>query len=828
MKFIGVDLGTTNSAISIYDGENIQLLKSPEQHDVTPSAIYIDKRGNKYIGSRAYSSAARTPDNAATLFKRFIGTSTKIKFPALDLEMTPEECSAEILKTLYGYLSEDLRNDIAGTVITVPAAFNQMQKDATMSAANLAGIGNVALMQEPVAAVMSVMKARKSDGIFLVYDLGGGTLDVAIAESISGKVNLLAHGGIAMCGGRDFDRILFDNIVKPWLLKNFDLPDDISVNPKYKSLIRMATLAAEKAKIELSARDDVIIGLPETELSVRDLSGEDVYVDIPLKRTDYDPLIASKLQESIQATREALEKAGLSAHDIERIVFVGGPTQYKPLRDFVSFELGIAASMDVNPMTAVAEGAAIFAESIDWTSQNRTRKSSRGALKTDIDIHFNYIARTPDIKAKFVVKLGHSNATGYEFQVDCLDTGWSSGKLSLKDGASLDLALSKPGENTFKVFIFNEKGTPVSIKEDKIIITRTAASIDAIPASTSIGVEAKDRIGGNTILDYLVKEGDKLPKKGQRIFKSEESLKAKSINSFKFKLWEGEIQEPVSDNRYIGTFEIKGSDFEEGVIPAGADLILDYEMLDSGNIVLEISIPSIGASFPGGKNFYSRQSGQIDFAHASKLAEEESAKALSRIEQMHSKVKDERLDEAKEKLEEASELAKKKGDPEASKQAMDNIQDAKKLLAQTRKTHLKTIRQMELENATSLFEDVLRSIAKPIDIKKFEDLNRSAQRAIDNNSSDFEAYLSEIKNLNFDILWQQDWFVIERFKQLISNPYAFSDSEQFNQLKQLGHEAIASDDIPKLRKVVFGLYAIKIGSNDNDDILASVNIIKGR
>ncbi|WZB69108.1 Hsp70 family protein [Achromobacter xylosoxidans] len=187
MKYVGIDLGTTNSAICSFDGESIRLYKSPEQHDVTPSAIFIDRRGNKYVGSRAYNNAARNPDNAAVLFKRLIGTSTPVKLPAVNLTMTPEECSAEVLRALYGYLPEEIRGDgDTGTVITVPAAFNQMQKDSTMAAADAAGLGRVALMQEPVAAVMSVMRQRKNDGVFVVYDLGGGTLDIAIAESISG------------------------------------------------------------------------------------------------------------------------------------------------------------------------------------------------------------------------------------------------------------------------------------------------------------------------------------------------------------------------------------------------------------------------------------------------------------------------------------------------------------------------------------------------------------------------------------------------------------------------------------------------------------------
>ena len=160
--YVGIDLGTTNSAICTYDGRNTRVWKNPEQNDVTPSAIFIDKRGNRYYGNKAYNQAPYNPNNSATLFKRFMGTSNVIKFQSAGISMTPEECSTEILKTLYGYLPEEIRNSgDCATVITVPAAFNQVKKDATLKAANMAGIKNVALMQEPVAAIMSVMKYSK-------------------------------------------------------------------------------------------------------------------------------------------------------------------------------------------------------------------------------------------------------------------------------------------------------------------------------------------------------------------------------------------------------------------------------------------------------------------------------------------------------------------------------------------------------------------------------------------------------------------------------------------------------------------------------------------
>lgn len=520
----------------------------------------------------------------------------------------------------------------------------------------------------------------------------------------------------------------------------------------------MATWAAEKAKIELSQKEDAVVSLPETELGVRDQAGEEIYIDIAIDRKRYDALIAPKVEESIQSARETFEKAGLSPHDVERVVFVGGPTHYKPLRDKVAFELGIAPSTDVNPMTAVAEGAAVFAESIDWASQSRGRKSARGALSAGggIDLSFNYIARTPEPRAKIVTKFGGRAPAGIEFQIDSLDTGWSSGCVALRDGASVELSLTKPGDNIFKVFVFDSNGAPVALREDKIVIARTAASIEAIPASHSIGVEARDKVGGRLVLDYLVCEGGQLPKKGKKTFKAGESLKSGSAGSIKFKLWEGEVSDPINDNRFIGMFEIRGSDFDDGVIAAGAELVCEYEVLDSGNIQLEVSVPSISGSFKSGRNYYSSQEGKIDYSNQAKNIQEQSEHTLERLEEMASKVDDPRLEQAREKLEQAGTIKSDEADPETAKQAMDNVQEAKRLLALTRKEHLKDIRQLELDRAVDFFEKTVRQHARPTEATSFDNLVKTAQRAIENNSSDFESHLDDLRGRNFMILWRQD------------------------------------------------------------------------
>ena len=385
-NYVGIDLGTTNSVICTYNKDTLQtrVWKSPEMGDVTPSAIYIDRCGNKYIGQRAYNAASRSPGNCATLFKRFMGTTTPIELPGANLTLTPEECSADILKTLFGYLPEEIRNSPeTGTVITVPTAFNQMQKNATMEAAKMAGIGKVEFVQEPVAAVMSFLKARNTDGIFFVYDLGGGTLDISIAESIRKRVNILAHGGIQMCSGRDFDRLLVDNLVRPWLHENFELPDDLATNPTFKLLLRLATRATERARIELYARDETMINLSEVETNTNDLNGDEIYLEIPLQRETFDELIENQVNDTITAARETLSETGLTPNDVECIVWVGDATHYKPLRDKVSSGLGIDGDFLVNPITAFAEGASIFAESIFGYSEylSKIENIKRGIME---------------------------------------------------------------------------------------------------------------------------------------------------------------------------------------------------------------------------------------------------------------------------------------------------------------------------------------------------------------------------------------------------------------------------------------------------------------
>ncbi|MFN9436215.1 MAG: Hsp70 family protein, partial [Planctomycetota bacterium] len=374
--------------------------------------------------------------------------------------------------------------------------------------------------------------------------------------------------------------------------------------------------------------------------------------------------------------------------------------------------------------------------------------------------------------------------------------------MPLKHGATIDVTLTKAGDNTFKVFVFDSVGGPIALEQDKIVVTRTAASVDAIPASHSISIEVLEKLGGRPVLDYLVRSGDSLPKKGKKVFKAAESLKAGASGSLNLKVWEGEIEDHVTDNRLIGVLKISGSDFVDGVIPAGADLECKYEILDSGNIKLEVSVPCIGGTFHSGKNFYSRQEGQLDYTAAAVMVVEEGERTLNRIDEINELVDNPKLDQARRKLESAVSLDPDEAETEKSQEAMEKVLEARKLLAQVRKEHLKEIRQIDLDGVVTFFDEDIRQHARPSEATSFDNLAKTAQRSIDHNDKDFEQHLDELKGKNFEILWRQDWFVVERFKWIVRSPHRFTDKHRYEELTQIGTKHMRSDDIVNLRAVV--------------------------
>ncbi len=824
--YCGIDLGTTNSAIATFDGRDVKLYKSPEMNDVTPSALYFDKRGNRYVGTRAFQSAMRNPENAALGFKRQLGHASTIRIESLKRELSAEECSAMLLTTLYAYVEESVRNDPAtGTVITVPAAFNQMQRAATAEAARLAGIPRVALMQEPVAAVMSAMRHGLRNATFVIFDLGGGTLDVALAQSTDGRVTLLEHGGIQMCGGRDFDRALLQHEVIRYLRSNFHLPEDFATRQEYRTLMRVATWAAERAKIELSIRDSCAISLTEADLnSVRDLDGQDIYVDIPITRSVLNELMAPKLQEAIEETRRAVRSAGYETSQLDGIVFVGGPTQYQPLRQFVESELGVRGFGDANPMTAVAEGAAIFAESMNWETG---AVKGAGLVAHDGEgagVSISFAARTPDERATIAIQRKEGGRGTVQVEVVGQGDGWTSGRIPVTNSALVETAPLRMGENHFSVKVFSEIGEPLPTPVDAITITRTHATVEAIPASSSIGIEVIGGAEGTaTVLDYLVRKGDTLETRGRRLFRAATAIKAGEQKELLFKIWEGEIEAPVNDNRFIGVLRIAGTDFEFGEIAVGTAIYCSFVVGVSGALSMEIEVPAIGGSFGRGQNFYSHGEGAVTGAAATLEAQ----RTLTQLRDLAEATADPALAEVEDKVRRLATRAGASADAEDVGEVAEAVQAARTAMAVVRKSHQARLRQNALQDVIDAFHHDAIGDARRDEADKFSRLCRSAEKDSRDPGNSFDIVLEQLWALYFDILNRNDSYIVQRFHALARGGDSSMDRQKHDALVELGEAAIARRDIRNLRVLCSEMSALQIRPPSREDASMDANIRRG-
>ncbi len=833
MKYIGIDLGTSNSVLSTYDGTETKIWGERGSSLITPSAIYIVPKETTYAtyyGRDAYNYSFIDQDNAATLFKRFLGTDEILHFKSAGIDKTPIECSSDILKYLLSFLPQDYKNEGLGVVITVPAAFNQMKKNATLEAAKMAGIENVVLLQEPVAAIMSVMKNTSQKGNFVVYDLGGGTFDVSVAANITGTVNLLANGGIEMCGGRDIDRMIWSEYIVPYLKKNWTLPDNLNrdvsfrKDEKYKKLYSIVIKEVEKAKADLDVSSVTSIEVSEDDISIKDEKGKDIYIDCPLSRENINALIVDLVEATALKTKEIIERAGLSCENIDNIVFIGGPTNYKPLRDMVCEELGIKESEGLNPMTCVAEGASVFAESIDWESDEKGSKGSKTITQTSIGLKFKYESRTSQSKAR-VMCIVENEIKGSEIEIVSQNTGWTSGKLQLKDKLLIMVPLDRQGDNVFRVTVTDNHGAILDIGEaDTITITKTYGNVGAVVASHSIGIAVKEKLGGGEELEYMVTAGDKLPVEGDLTFRSDERVVSGSADYIDFQIWEGENKKSVPDNFPVGVLKISGMDFLESYIPKGADLLCHYKIGVGGDISLKVSIPCIEQTFKK-DNLYCAQNIDTNDLDAVK---EQVISLLHKAGRYYDEVYDARITKVNSIGHSILDIIENNPGSEDVLACYDRIKNMTKILYKVKQENLPKIRQMTLTGNTKYFNSRYRKYADENTIENFESLTKMAQNAIDRGTNDFDSIMTQLYYVNGSIYYNRDEFLIEEFNRLQRTSSSnFTDKSAFKHLVSEGKKALEEKDIITLKSIIFKIKDLKIRDYEHDtDEVGGVTITR--
>lgn len=369
----GIDLGTTNSCIARWEGGSVRVFQNNDQMNVTPSAVHIQKTGRVIVGRRGYSALLTDPENVAIEFKRWMGQKDRKRFPAAQRELSAEELSAEILKSLREDVRRQTGVDVTTAVVTVPAAFGALQCEATARAAILAGLVEAPLIQEPIAAAIGYgANPGSANQRWLVFDLGGGTLDIAVVSTREGRLNVLEHQGNNLLGGKDIDRQIVDCILLPALESNYDLRVSKSKAGRNALLSRLR-LKAEEAKIDLSTETQVVISLFDVG---EDDSGKLIEMDVPISRVQLETLIEPLFEKCCNLARDALVGARLVGEDLDRILLVGGPTQSPLLRNMLNTRLGAAVDYSADPMTVVGRGAAVYASTLERTSLQASTSSA--------------------------------------------------------------------------------------------------------------------------------------------------------------------------------------------------------------------------------------------------------------------------------------------------------------------------------------------------------------------------------------------------------------------------------------------------------------------
>ena len=346
-KIIGIDLGTTNSCVSVMEGGEATVIPNAEGHRTTPSVVAFSKTGERMVGQVAKRQAVTNPDRTISSIKREMGSDYKVTIDGK--KYTPQEISAMILQKLKADAEAYLGEPVTEAVITVPAYFTDAQRQATKDAGKIAGLDVKRIINEPTAAALAYGLDKETDQKIMVYDLGGGTFDVSVLEIGDGVIEVLATAGNNRLGGDDFDQC-----VTNYLVEEFKKSDGIDLSSDRVAMQRLKE-AAEKAKIELSGVTSTNINLPYI---TADATGPK-HLDVTLTRAKFNELTAHLVEKTAGPVRQAMSDAGITASDLTKVLLVGGSSRVPAVQEMVKKLTGKEGFKGINPDECVADGAAI-------------------------------------------------------------------------------------------------------------------------------------------------------------------------------------------------------------------------------------------------------------------------------------------------------------------------------------------------------------------------------------------------------------------------------------------------------------------------------------
>ena len=521
-----------------------------------------------------------------------MGTDKTYESKSVGRSFSSEELSAEVLKALKNYVRDE---EISSVVVTVPARFRNNQIDATQKAAELSGFKYCELLMEPIAASIAYgVNSKSVNGYWLVFDFGGGTFDAALMRVEEGIMKVVDTDGDNNLGGKDLDFAVVDNVIIPYLKKNYQiekiLNDDYGKNELREALKGLA----EEAKIAISSPTKTFADIYTNKPLGEDDKGKEIDFEFKMTLEDYESAVQHIFQRAIDISKKMLEKNNLDSSDLEMVLLVGGPTLSQTLRKMLKEQIQTKIETSIDPMTCVAVGAALFASSKDIPSTIQIRD------KEKIQLILKYPTETVETEEDLGVKIDRRQTKGeipekIFAEISRKDKGWSSGKVEITgDAEIIPLLLTEGKSNGFEIKIYDDKGNPFPCEPSSFNIIQGIKPPSAtLPYDLGIEIVDVDSTGNPLDVFTGLKKNESLPAKGKGAYKTQKDIRpGNSQDRIRIPVWEGEAKTRAIYNFPAGNVLITGEDLPK-FLPKGSEVVITIEVDKSRIIKFKAYFPDI-------------------------------------------------------------------------------------------------------------------------------------------------------------------------------------------------------------------------------------------
>lgn len=605
----GIDLGTTNSAICRMENGEPLIKKTDVQKDILPSCVSFTKRKVIRVGDGAYSDLrsdksratrkwTEINENVFIEFKRTMGLDKHYYSSNMGCGYSSEELSAEVLKTLKSFVTDDSVNS---AIITIPAKFKADQIAATKRAAKLAGFEHCELLQEPIAASMAYgLKSDEKEGYWLVFDFGGGTFDAALLKVEDGIMQVTDTEGNNYLGGKNLDYAIVDQIIIPYLQENYTI-DGILADDTKKQILRDAMkFYAEQAKNQLSFKEKCDITSQLDEFGDDD-EGEPLELDMVITQSQLKPVVAPIFQKAVDIVKELLQRDNLIGK-LNKLILVGGPTYSPVLRAMLKEQITPNVDTSIDPMTAVAKGAALYASTIDTeiVGDPITETSDKPKAVLDISYKSDSVETLEFVSAKLLPSESKGVKGDSVFiELTRSDNAWSSGKVEVNDiGDVIECQLFGNKPTSFTIRAYDRQGNLIDCFPNEINFIPIGVGHAVLPFHIGIEVTSED-VNKNVFVPLKgLEKNQQLPATGVRNgLKTPSQLRpGNSSDKLVIPIYQGEHNAEGTSavyNDHVFDAVITGDDIP-ALIPAYSDIDITIKVDNSQQMKLEVTFPVIG------------------------------------------------------------------------------------------------------------------------------------------------------------------------------------------------------------------------------------------